>query len=91
MTDIIRFYEEGEHKYVETHWDAINSIPYASEIGKGGHIMDGIMTYEDKMKLDKLIILDEGIVLVSPNGSDFLLTVSNDGELGTKPFYIGGN
>ncbi|EZY61439.1 hypothetical protein V062_02530 [Staphylococcus aureus R0357] len=77
MTEIVRFFEEGEHKYIETHWKAIQGVPIAS------NHTSGLMVPEDKVKLDKHID-DQGLILTSPSGYKYLLTITDKGELKTK-------
>lgn len=89
MTDIIRFYEEGEHKYIETHWNALDGIPYANTWDNDGNIKDGILLAQDKQKYDKYI-KTQGVVLISPEGNSFLLTVSNNGDIKAMPYSTEG-
>ncbi|MGW7889987.1 hypothetical protein [Staphylococcus xylosus] len=84
-TEIIVLSPNGEPKYVKTHWLAITGIPYANTRNRNGQLQDGIVTYQDKSNIDKYI-KSQGIVLTSPNGSQFLITVDNNGKLGTVPF-----
>ncbi|HAL08907.1 MAG TPA: hypothetical protein DCO67_02945 [Staphylococcus sp.] len=89
MKDVIRFIEDGEEKYVESHWDYVQGKAYANTYDIEGNIQDGIVSAGDKYKYDRYI-KSQGIMLYSPNGSSFLLTVSDDGELGVIPYYMGG-
>lgn len=89
MTDIIRFYEEGEHKYIETHWNALDGIPYANTQDNEGNVKDGILSAQDKQKYDKYI-KTQGIVLTSPDGSRFLLTINDNGEIKAIPYFTEG-
>lgn len=83
--EIIVLSPNGQPKYVKTHWEAIAGIAYANTRNKEGHLQDGIVSYQDKANIDKYI-KSQGIVLTSPNGSQFIVTVDNNGELGTIPF-----
>lgn len=89
MTDIIRFYEEGEHKYIETHWNALDGIAYANTYNNEGYLQDGILLAQDKQTYDKYI-KSQGIVLTSPNGNRFLLTVNDEGEIKAIPYATEG-
>lgn len=84
-TEIIVLSPNGEPKYVKTHWLAIVGIPYANTRNNDGQLQDGILTHQDKARIDQYI-KSQGIVLTSPNGSQFLMTVDNKGKLGTVPF-----
>lgn len=84
-TEIIVFSPNGIPKYVKTHWHAIAGIPYANTKDIEGRMQDGILSYQDKSNIDKYI-KSQGIVLTSPNGSQFLITVDNKGKLDTIPF-----
>ncbi len=89
MKDVVRFIEDGEEKYVESHWDYVQGKTYANTYDTEGNIQDGIISASDKYKYDKYI-KPQGVVLYAPNGSSYLLTVSNEGVLGVTPYYMGG-
>lgn len=89
--DVKAFLEDGKQFYVESHWQALKGIPYAGDTDNDGDTVDGIMISDDKEKLDSITVYDDGsiengIVLTSPNGFKFLLTVTDDGKLDTVPY-----
>lgn len=89
--DVKAFMEDGKQFFVESHWEALNDIPYAGDIDRNGDTVDGILSSDDKEKLDSIDInenkhISNGVVLISPNGHRFLLTVTDDGKLGTTPY-----
>lgn len=89
--DVKAFMEDGKQFYVESHWDALNGIPYAGDIDRNGDTEDGILSSDDKEKLDAIDIneyehISNGVVLTSENGYKFLITVTDDGILDTTPY-----
>lgn len=90
MKGVVRFIEDGEEKYVESHWNYVQGKAYANTYDTEGNIQDGIVSADDKYKYDNYI-KPQGVVLYAPNGSSYLLTVSNDGVLSVTPYYTGGN
>lgn len=89
--DVKAFMEDGKQFFVESHWEALNGIPYAGDIDRNGDSLDGILSSDDKEKIDSIDIneykhISNGVVLISPNGYRFLLTVTDDGKLGTTPY-----
>lgn len=89
--DVKAFMEDGKQFFVESHWEALNGISYAGDIDRNGDAVDGILSSDDKEKLDSIDIneykhIGNGVVLISPNGYRFLLTVTDDGKLGTTPY-----
>lgn len=84
--------ENDKQYFPATHWKAINGIPYAGSSDIDGLPQDGIISVDDKNKLDKLKIGEAGIiqnsiVQKSPNGKLWKITVDDSGKLGTVLFY----
>ncbi|WP_032540517.1 hypothetical protein [Clostridioides difficile] len=81
MTEKRYLAQEGTKFYPVTHRDAIVGLDVASADE------DGLMAKTDKTKLDKLQVEPiEGLKFKSPDGSIFMLSVSNDG----KPTFTKG-
>lgn len=84
--------ENDKQYFPATHWKAINGIPYGGSSDIDGLPQDGIISVDDKNKLDKLKIGEAGIiqnsiVQKSPNGKLWKITVDDSGKLGTVLFY----
>ncbi|HGZ9415795.1 TPA: hypothetical protein ACOGE2_000659 [Staphylococcus aureus] len=83
--------ENDKQYFPATHWKAINGIPYAGSSDIDGLPQDGIISVDDKNKLDNLKIGEAGIiqnsiVQKSPNGKLWKITVDDSGKLGTVLF-----
>lgn len=89
MIEIKPIKYKGEKIYPQTHWDAVTGARYANVYDENEILRDGIITASDKEKIDN-IIKEQGIVLASPDGSQFLITVNDEGELSTVPYFNGG-
>lgn len=75
MTEKRYLAQEGTKFYPVTHRDAVVGLDVASANE------DGLMAKGDKAKLDKLQVEPiEGIKFKSPNGSIFVLSVTDDGK-----------
>ncbi|KAF0536967.1 hypothetical protein GBP37_03725 [Pediococcus acidilactici] len=73
--------QEGTKFYPVTHKDAVVGLDVVSTNE------DGLMTKADKAKLDKVQVEPiEGLKFKSPNGSIFVLSVTDDG----KPAFTKG-
>lgn len=73
--------QEGTKFYPVTHRDAVVGLDVASAN------VDGLMAKDDKAKLDKLQVEPlEKLKFKSPDGSIFVLSVSDDG----KPMFTKG-
>jgi hypothetical protein len=67
--------QEGAKFYPVTHKDAVVGLDVASADE------DGLMAKDDKAKLDKLQVEPiEGLKLKSPDGSIFVMSVSDEGK-----------
>lgn len=75
MTERRFLAQEGTKFYPVTHKDAVVGLDVASANE------DGLMSKADKTKLDKLQVEPiEGLKFKSPDGSIFVLSVSDDGK-----------
>ncbi|OIM96548.1 hypothetical protein [Pediococcus sp. AC40] len=75
MTERRYLAQEGTKFYPVTHKDAVVGLDVANANE------DGLMSKADKTKLDKLQVEPiEGLKFKSPNGSIFVLTVTDDGK-----------
>lgn len=54
--------ENDKQYFPATHWKAINGIPYAGSSDIDGLPQDGIISVDDKNKLDNLKIGEAGII-----------------------------
>ncbi|MGT2357370.1 hypothetical protein ACVPOS_12295 [Staphylococcus aureus] len=85
--------ENDKQYFPATHWKAINGIYYAGSSDIDGLPQDGIISVNDKNKLDKMQkigeagIIQNSIVQKSPNGKLWKITVDDSGKLGTVLFY----
>lgn len=67
--------QDGATFYPVTHRDAVNGLVVASTDE------DGLMAKADKVKLDKLQVEPlEKLKFKSPDGSIFVMSVTNDGK-----------
>lgn len=75
MTERRFLAQEGTKFYPVTHKDAVVGLDVANANE------DGLMSKADKTKLDKLQVEPiEGLKFKSPDGSIFVLTVTDDGK-----------
>lgn len=75
MTEKRYLAQEGTKFYPVTHRDAVNGLVVASSDE------DGLMAKTDKAKLDKLQVEPlEKLKFKSPDGSIFVLSVSDEGK-----------
>ncbi|WDV24861.1 hypothetical protein PVS71_07775 [Pediococcus acidilactici] len=75
MTERRYLAQEGTKFYPVTHKDAVVGLDVANANE------DGLMSKADKTKLDKLQVEPiEGLKFKSPDGSIFVLTVTDDGK-----------
>ncbi len=75
MTEKRYLAQEGTKFYPVTHRDAVVGLDVASANE------DGLMSQADKTKLDKLQVEPlEKIKFKSPDGSIFVMSVTNDGK-----------